>query len=269
MNIKPSLIFIVSSLFTIFLSFPSLAQTPVNNYEKEWQLVDAFVKKELPKSALEQVKKIYQLGRKGKQDAQVIKALVYMVSLQNGIRENSETKAIVDIEKEIVTANEPAKSILNSLLAEMYWGYYQQHRWQLYERTNTQNFKKEDIATWTVDDLHKRISELFLQSIKNSIVLQQTKLAAFDALIIKGNVRHLRPTLFDLLAHRALDYFKNDERDITRPAYAFEINEAWGDMIRAEKAALTAILALAMFAAVWVQKVASKSACSASGWLVR
>src|SRR4029077_4741893 len=29
-----------------------------------------------------------------------------------------------------------------------------------------------------------------------------------------------------LLAHRALDYFKNDERNITRPAYAFEIDEA-------------------------------------------
>ena len=50
-------------------------------------------------------------------------------------------------------------------------------------------------------------------------------LEPFDAIILKGNVRNLRPTLFDLLAHRALDYFKNDERDITRPAYAFEIND--------------------------------------------
>src|ERR1051326_1508973 len=165
MSIKPSIIFIVSSLFTIFLSLTSLAQTPVNNYEKEWKQVDAFVKKELPKSALEQVKKIYQLAKKEKQDAQVIKALVYRVGLQNGIKENSEAKEIADIEKEIVTINEPAKSILNSLLAEMYRGYYQQHRWQLYERTNTQNFKKEDIATWTADDLHKKIGELFLLSI--------------------------------------------------------------------------------------------------------
>src|SRR5690606_35650891 len=44
-------------------------------------------------------------------------------------------------------------------------------------------------------------------------------------IILKGNVRHLRPTLFDLLAHRALDYFKNEERNITRPAYAFEIDD--------------------------------------------
>ncbi|HYC27500.1 MAG TPA: alpha-2-macroglobulin, partial [Chitinophagaceae bacterium] len=51
----------------------------------------------------------------------------------------------------------------------------------------------------------------------------------YDAIIIKGNTRHLRPTLYDLLAHRALEYFENDERDISRPPYAFEIagNEAF------------------------------------------
>ncbi len=185
-----------------------------------------FVKKELPGSALAQVKKIYHLAKKEKQDAQVIKALIYMTSLQGEMAENSETKAIADIEKEITTANEPAKSILNSLLAEMYWNYYQQHRRQLYNRTNTENFKKTDIATWTTDDLHKKISELYLQSIKNPVVLQQTRLEAYDAIIVKGNTRHLRPALFDLLAHRALEYFKNDERDITKPAYAFDINQA-------------------------------------------
>lgn len=31
--------------------------------------------------------------------------------------------------------------------------------------------------------------------------------------------------MYDLLAHRALDYFKSDERDINRPAFAFEIKD--------------------------------------------
>ena len=38
-------------------------------------------------------------------------------------------------------------------------------------------------------------------------------------------MRKLRPTLYDLLAHRALNYFKNDERTITKPAYSFEIDD--------------------------------------------
>lgn len=65
-----------------------------------------------------------------------------------------------------------------------------------------------------------------MQSIKEEKLLQQTKLHPYDAIIEKGNVRHLRPTLYDLLANRALNYFENDERDIRKPAYAFEINSA-------------------------------------------
>ena len=204
----------------------AFSQQPIKTYDKEWKQVNEFVKKELPRSALEQVKKIYQLAKKDKQDAQVVKSLIYMTGLQNEVTENGETKAIADLEKETSSAPEPARSILNSLLAELYWQYYQQHRWQLYNRTNTTVFKKNDISTWTADDLHKKIGELYLKSIKNSSLLQQTKLTSYDAIILKGNVRHLRPTLFDLLTHRALDYFKNDERDITKPVYAFEINQA-------------------------------------------
>ena len=114
---------------------------------------------------------------------------------------------LMKLKKKLPEAKNRCTSILNSLLAEMYWNYYQQNRWDLYNRTKTANFKKDDIATWGADDFHKKISELYLQSLKEEKLLQQTKLEPFDAIIIKGNVRHLRPTLFDLLAHRALELF--------------------------------------------------------------
>lgn len=222
---------LVKNLFlTITLSglfaMPSNSQPPVKNYEKEWKKVEEFNKKNLPKSALAEVKKIYALAKKDQQDAQVIKSLVYMTGLQSETRENNEMLSIKEIEKEIPAAKEPASSLLKSLLAGLYQSYFENHRWQLYDRSKTINFKKEDIATWDAEDFHKKTSELYLQSISNEKLLQQTKLEPFDAIIIKGNVRHLRPTLYDLLAHRAIDYFENDERDIQKPAYAFEIDQA-------------------------------------------
>lgn len=198
----------------------------IKTYSAEWKKIDDFVKKKLPQSALTEVKKLYSLAKKEKQDAQVIKSLLFINSLQQETREDNEIFSIKEIEKEIATSNEPARSILNSLAASLYLDYFQQNRWQLYNRTNTTTFNKEDIATWTADDLHKKISDLYLASIKNDKLLQQTKLEPYDAIITKGNMRHLRPTLFDLLAFRALSYFENDERDITKPAYAFEINQA-------------------------------------------
>lgn len=218
-------LFLTIILFNLTIMSAS-SQNTIKNYEKEWKNVEAFVKKNLPMSALTEVKKIYALAKKEKQDAQIIKTLVYMTSLQQENREENETTSIQEIEKEIPAAKEPAASILKSLLAEIYWNYFQNHRYLLYDRTNTTDFKKEDIATWTAADLHKKVSELYLSSISQEKLLQSAKLEPFDAIIVKGNTRKLRPSLYDLLAHRALDYFKNDEQDITKPAYAFEIKQA-------------------------------------------
>lgn len=221
----------LSRCFTFILFFslvhlPVLSQVPVKNYDKEWKKVEDLTQKGLPKSALVEVKKIYTLAKKEKQDAQVIKSLVYMTSLQQENREDNALFSIAETEKEIAVSRDPARSILNSLLGSMYWNYYQRNRWKIYDRTQTVNFIKSDIFTWGTEDFHRKISELYLLSVKQERLLQQVQLPAYDAIIIKGNMRHLRPTLFDLLAHRAISYFENDERDIKKPAYAFEISQA-------------------------------------------
>src|SRR6186997_2358617 len=165
------------------------SQAPVKTYQKEWKNVDELItKKKLPKSALAEVKKIYILAKKENQDAQIIKAVVYMIGLQSETREDNETLAIKEIENEIATAKEPVASIFRSLLAGVYLNYFQQHRWELYDRTETKppiaiGVKKDDIKTWTASDFHKKIGELYLQSIKNENLLQQTSLRSFDEII--------------------------------------------------------------------------------------
>ncbi|MGV3658340.1 MAG: MG2 domain-containing protein, partial [Chitinophagaceae bacterium] len=216
-------------LLVLFFSVVNVSKAfcQQKNYDAEWKRVDALLKgRALPQSALAEVKKIYATAKKEGQDAQVIKALVYMTQLQQQTREEAAAKAIAEIEAEILKSRQPAASILNSYLAGLYWQYFQQSRWKIYERTATAGFDKKDIATWSADDFHNRITELYLQSLLAEKTLKATSLKAYDAIINKGNVRHLRPTLYDLLAHRALDYFKSGERDLNKPAYAFEITAA-------------------------------------------
>ncbi|MEO6221090.1 MAG: alpha-2-macroglobulin, partial [Ginsengibacter sp.] len=212
-------------LFSAFCFLMVNAQKVNDNYTTQWKKIDDLVSKGLTKSALAEVDKIYSLAKKNSNDQQIIKALLFKISLKQNIEENASEKSLDSLEREIASSKESAKSILQSIAAQMYWNYFQQNRYRLYQRTNTVNFNKNDIATWTTDDLHKKITYLYLSSIENKNLLQQTKLEPFGAIIIKGNVRYLRPTLYDFLAHRALDYFKSDERDITRPAYAFEIKD--------------------------------------------
>ncbi|MDB5223753.1 MAG: alpha-2-macroglobulin, partial [Chitinophagaceae bacterium] len=213
-------------LFIVLLSFlQTNLFAQANDYAKQWKQVDELIKKGLTKSALDESVKIYETAKKDNNDPQIIKALLFRITLNRNLEENANVKSIALVEKEIQSAKEPARSILNSILAEMYWNFLQQNRYKLYNRTQTVDFKKDDVLTWGLQDLHKKIGALYLSSIKEEKLLQQTKLEPLEAIIIKGNVRYLRPTLYDLLAHRALDYFKNDERDITKPAYAFEIKD--------------------------------------------
>ncbi|MCE6992271.1 alpha-2-macroglobulin [Dyadobacter sp. CY323] len=226
MKIRSVLFYHFLTLFVFSITMHTQGQGRVKNYDAEWKTVEEFQKKALSKSALEEVKKIYQLAKKEKQDAQLVKAAIYMVILQSETRENNEVASIRDLEADLAGSSEPVKSILSSLVADQYYFYYQSIRWQLYQRTATANYLKEDIRTWGTADFHSKITELYLASIQHASLLKQTKLDPFEAIITKGNTRKLRPTLYDLLTHSALKYFSSDERDLKKPAYAFEIDTA-------------------------------------------
>jgi uncharacterized protein YfaS (alpha-2-macroglobulin family) len=77
-----------------------------------------------------------------------------------------------------------------------------------------------------LDQLYEKITDHYLSSIRNDALLKSTSLNKYGPILIEGNSRQLRPTLYDLLAFRAVDYFKTDERYITKPAYAFEISDS-------------------------------------------
>lgn len=218
-------------LLLIPLSFLLVLTTTaqkMNAYDKLWKKVDSLLNKSgLTESALKEVNQIYALAKKEKNEPQQIKALTYRIALDREKQESEQaaTAAFAAFDKEIAGTTGNTKAILQSIAAGNYWQYYNNQRWRLRSRTATVNFVKNDVNTWSADDFHKKITELFQASLSNEAQLQQTKLSGYDAIIRKGNVRGLRPTLFDLLAHRALDYFKSDDRNITRPAYLFEINQ--------------------------------------------
>ncbi|HEY4290175.1 MAG TPA: alpha-2-macroglobulin family protein [Puia sp.] len=220
---------ILKRLFVIVgfcLSASTLFAQQKTNYDAKWKLVDSlFQKKGLTESALTEVDRIYTLAKQEHNNAQGIKALLYRFIL-NSDREQMEPVTIRQLDSAIAEAREPAKSILQSLLARTYQQYFINHEWQLYNRTNTVNFVKKDIATWGTDDFNDRISSLYLASLREDKLLEQTKLDSFEPIILKGNVRYLRPTLFDLLAHQALDFFKRSDRNVNKPADVFEIDDS-------------------------------------------
>lgn len=198
-------------------------------FDKQWKEVDSLLtKKNLTRTALEKVNIIYKQAVLQKAVGHQIKALIYRYNLEESISEKDEFKTIRDLESEINrTSDKTARSILYSLLANKYQQYFNAHRWQYYNRSKTEvSFIKEDLTTWNADDFHTAISKNYKESLEPKELLQKTSLAPYNPIIIKGKDVALRPTLYDLLAHEALDYFKTGETYITKPTYVFALNDA-------------------------------------------
>lgn len=203
------------------------AQTTDTVFKKEWIRIDTLIiKQNQPKTALAEVNKLYEKAKQQQFQPQIIKCLVYKLSLEDRIFDNKPNNAISILENEIsITKDEAAKSILYCLLANRYQQYYNNNRWKYYNRSKTTNYTKADIETWNADDFNEAISKNYLASIANAYLLKTVQLENFDAIIIKGNTRKLRPTLYDILMHEALDYFKTGDYYITKPTYAFELKD--------------------------------------------
>ncbi|HVY75589.1 MAG TPA: hypothetical protein VG890_12200, partial [Puia sp.] len=205
MTLKLLLPAVVLTCYSLFSGQPGFP------YEQAWKKVDSLIRKKgLPKSALAEVNKIYAAAKRENQEAQWVKAVIYMMSLQEGSDEQSTTNFNL-IEKEIRSAPPRVAAVLSSLEAEQLYFYLRQNRYRLQQAAEIQNDSSSDIATWTSVRLNAEIRSRYLQSLKPENLLKQTPVSQFDAVVNRGNARYLRPTLYDLLAYRALDYFQSDD----------------------------------------------------------
>ncbi|HLX65356.1 MAG TPA: hypothetical protein VKR41_00125, partial [Puia sp.] len=203
------------------------AQQSRLDYEARWKVVDSLLNVAgLPLSALAEVSRIDALAKQEHNGGQEIRALIYRLAIQRQINGDADTAAIKLLEKEIPGTAQPERSILESLLASSYLNYLQRKRYIIYGRTATVAQGADDMASWTIDDFHRRIGDLFLASVKEERLLQGTASGSLEPILINGNWRRrLRPTLYDLLVYEALDYFEGIEATIHQPADAYNIED--------------------------------------------
>lgn len=214
---------------SILLSVPLCSQAGTSDtlFKKEWIGIDTIlIKQDLTRTALDKVNTLYQKAKQKKLSDQVIKCLIYQYSLQERITSVDPNPIIQKIQSEItLSTDETQKAVLHSLLAKLYLQYFNNNRWRIYGRKKTADISKKDITTWGIDDFHLTISRHFILSLKNTDLLKQQGTAAYHSVIIQGNMPDANPTLFNLLVYEALKYFKSGENHLSKPAYAFTIND--------------------------------------------
>jgi uncharacterized protein YfaS (alpha-2-macroglobulin family) len=211
----------------ILLSINAKAQQQFKNYDDLWKKVQKFEESNLPKSALIEVEKIYATAKKENNAPQLLKTLLFKSKYALILEEEAQLNIINSFKKEISSTDFPTKNILESVLANLYWQYYQQNRWKFYDRTTTESkVDAADFRTWDLQTIFSEIHLHFQKSLENEVLSQKTDLNGFnDILELQKDSKIFRPTLFDFLAHNALDFYKTSETSITNPVYKFEISE--------------------------------------------
>ena len=218
---KTSILMVLSILFL----FSEQAHSQGNWYQQKLSKIDSLINEGLSREALSLYDSVYQRAFTEKNNVALVQTIVGRNKYIYSIEEQPLVAIIERLQADVFQLDAPVKQIVHSLIAEIYWGYYQQNRWRFHQRTAMEEPKGYDIRTWDLERLVAGMLGHLERSLWNEAVLQNTPVESYSALLDGDSLyRHLRPSLYDLLAHRALQLIANPEMGLSKPVDAFTLN---------------------------------------------
>jgi len=196
------------------------------DFAAAWHKTDSLEQKGLYKSALKIVNQIYSEAERFSIGDQKIKALFYKGKYSNYLEEDNLESFEKLLRKEITKSEFPDKQIFQSILAEFYDKYLNVNSWKIGKRTESTDTTNTDIQTWTTGRFIQKSNKLFNESISNS-ELKEIPYEKYKEIFTGAiNTEKMRNNLYEILAFRALDHFKNDRNYLPKTTRTFLINNA-------------------------------------------
>lgn len=205
----------------------SIVNAPDGETDPRWIRIDSLANRlGLYASALAATDTVLKEAQDKGDQQQEFRALMYRARFRQNTGVDRK-EVITELEQRASTAGFPLKPLLQSVIAEQYWNYYQQNRWRILDRTDVEAGDDADPATWDQQRFMRKVIGLHRASLEQKDSLKATPVGSISRLLIGDErARELRPTLFDLLAHRALDVFTNSETRLAEPAWRFRVEGA-------------------------------------------
>lgn len=192
--------------------------------EAQWKGVREAVEQGLPKSAIEKLRQIADAARSEKAFAEAIRATGWSMTLEAQIEGFEPVEVIRRLQKEIPAWPAEARPLLEVLLARWYWNFFQEHRWQFAERTQTDQGAGDDPATWDLARILAEIDVHYTAALGAGDRLRAVPVREWDGLLEPGTQPdEYRPTLYDFVAAQALEFYQAGEQAGNRSEGAFEL----------------------------------------------
>jgi len=192
--------------------------------DEQWKKVDEAIGKGLPKTAIEILEPIIAGAMQDKAYAEAVKAIAKRIALEGTIEGNKPEEKIIRMKAEIAKAPPQMAPILDAILANWYWHYFQQNRWRFLQRTATAQTPGDDFTTWDLPRILAEIDTQFAKALAGEAALKATPVAAYNDLLQEGSAPDAyRPTMFDFLAHNALQFYTAGEQAGAKAQDAFDL----------------------------------------------
>ena len=226
MNRVIILFFSLSGLILLSCNSVKEIESHEMNSDDRWAKVDSLEGEGLYRSAWDITHDIYSEAKsKGDYQSQY-KALCYQLKYANAVEDESELDAIKKLEDLAANADMPLKAIAHNMTAEAYWTYFQNHQWEIMQRTPTPS--AEDVPFWDLARFVDACDHHFHSSMDDPASLKQAKIAEIaPELLVSMENSDLRPTLYEMLAFKALQFYQNKNSGLTHPKDFFRIDKTW------------------------------------------
>ncbi len=190
---------------------PSAAEEEA--YDLQWQAVDSLRQKQLNKSALAIVKQIAAEAERKSHSGHYAKALIYRLGLNSVTEENARDTTVKELRAAIDRANAPLRALLQSILAELYWGHYSSNSWLINERSYLPESEQSSFQNWSARRFYLESLQLYRESRQPADQLAAIPAGVYAELMVEGNMERGEhpPSLYELLTLRALNFLLSAE----------------------------------------------------------
>jgi hypothetical protein len=195
--------------------------------QDRWKSVQEAIDEGLPRTAIKRLEPIIAAALKDKAYPEAIKAIARKSALQTDIdvEVGPSAQAIRLLQDALAKAPPEMHPVMEAILANWYWHYFQQNNWRFLNRTRVAGATGGDFTTWDLPHVLAEIDRRFSRALANDKLLKSIPVAHYDALLVKGNVPdRYRPTLYDFLAHNALEFYRSGEQVGAAAQDAFELS---------------------------------------------
>ncbi|MEM7392483.1 MAG: MG2 domain-containing protein, partial [Verrucomicrobiota bacterium] len=209
-------------LFALSLSLLPFAEAA--SRKSLWKDVAKANQEGRPKTAITHLEAIVKSALADQEYPEAIRAIGQRISLEGTIQGNKAEERMVRLEEEIEEAPEAMKPMMQAILANWYWHYFQNNRWRFLDRTATAAAPGDDFQTWDLPRLFEEIDRRFTEALAAEASLKKIKVADFSDLLTKGTLSDAyRPTVWDFMVHNALAFYQSGEQAGSKAMDAFDL----------------------------------------------